>query len=299
MIRDGRLPYEVVTGLIKPDLDTWRELLRQMPYLALLRHLNTLQRAGVLAEREGAEAVAGKLSSREAILKVKVLPFQILMAYRMFEPADPVERIVAMALTDALEASFANMPEMGGGVCIAPDVSSSMSGQLAKMGKTTYGDVASLFAAALFKASRDAVVLPFRDQVIHVKLNPRDSLMTVAGQINALVSGGTAVSAPISVLLDEEVKVDTFIGITDNIEWATDQSGRSGFLAVWREYKRKVAPQVRAFLLTIAPYQHAVAPPSEPDVHFIYGWNDTVLKFISLATGGQGGQVDAVRAMEI
>ena len=50
LIDAGRLPYEVVTGVAKPDVDTWAGLMRQMPYFALLRHLNTLQ------AREGAAA---------------------------------------------------------------------------------------------------------------------------------------------------------------------------------------------------------------------------------------------------
>lgn len=298
LIDEGRLPYEVVTGAIKPDVETWRALMRQMPYLALLRHLNTLQRAGVLADGEAARYVAERLSNDEALHRARVLPFQIFIAYRMFEPVNGDEQLIANALVDALEASFVNMPALDG-VCIAPDVSGSMSSNLSAQGKTSYADVAGIFAAALFKASQTARVLPFREHVIDVKLSPRDSLMTTTGQINQLVSGGTAVSAPISYLLERKVKVGTFIGITDNIEWAADQSGNVGFLPTWRQYKERVAPEARAFLLTIAPYRHAVAPENEPDVHYIYGWNDTVLKYIGLMMEGLEGQVEAVRAMEL
>ncbi|RPI35306.1 MAG: TROVE domain-containing protein [Hyphomicrobiaceae bacterium] len=298
LIVEGRLPYEVVTGVLKPDIDTWRELVGQMPYLALLRHLNTLQRAGVLRDADFAGRVAERLSNRETLRRARVLPFQLFMAYRMFEPVDGAEQWVTNALADALEASFVNMPDLGD-VCIAPDVSGSMSGRLSAHGKTRFADVAGIFAAALVKSTPTARVLPFREHVVEVKLNARDSLTTMAERIAQLVSGGTAVSAPVSYLLDHKVKVRTFIGITDNIEWAADQSGNLGFLPTWHKYKERIAPQARAFLLTIAPYRHAVAPTDEPGVHTIYGWNDSVLKYIGLTLEGLDGQVEAVRGIEL
>lgn len=299
IITEGRLPYEVVTGVIKPDLVTWAELMRQMPYLALLRHVNTLQRAGVLRHAEIAGYVAERLSSADALKRARVLPFQLFTAYRMFRPESPAEQKIAEALITAMEAAFVNMPDLGGDVCIAPDVSGSMGGQIARNNAARFIDIAGIFTAALLKTIPTARVLPFETHVVDVRLSARDSIMTTTDRLARIGGGGTAVSAPISYLLDKHVKVDTFIGITDNIEWATDQSGRLGFLAAWREYRSKIAPEARAFLVTIAPYRHAIAPSSEPDVHYIYGWSDSVLRYISLVAQGLAGQVEAVRAMEI
>lgn len=43
-IERGKLPYETVTGAIKPSKAVWEALLYQMPTFAMLRHLNALQR---------------------------------------------------------------------------------------------------------------------------------------------------------------------------------------------------------------------------------------------------------------
>ncbi|MBN1122124.1 MAG: TROVE domain-containing protein [Anaerolineae bacterium] len=231
LIEEGRLPYEVVTGVIGLDFETWRALMQQMPYFALLRHLNTLQRAGVLKHIDSAKYVAGRLNNADALRKARVLPFRLYMAYRMFDPRNRAERKVADALVEALEASFANMPELGGEVAIAPDVSGSMSGGIAgQRGKTRYIDIAGIFTAALLKASGGAIILPFETDVVKIKLSAHDSAMTTADRLAKIGGGGTAVSAPVSYLLDKRIRVDTFIGITDNIEWARDQSGRHGFL---------------------------------------------------------------------
>ncbi len=238
-----------------------------------------------------ADYVAARLTNAEALRKAKILPFQLYTAYQMFEVKDPAERTVADALVEAMDAAFVNLPDLGGAVCIGPDVSGSMSGPISRMTKVRYIDIAGIFAGALLKANPHALVLPFENKVVSVKLSARDSLMTNADKLAKIGGGGTAVSAPISALLDRKIKVDTFIGITDNIEWATDQSGRHGFLPAWYEYKDKIAPNAQAFLLTIAPYRHAVAPQDSKDIFTIYGWSDSVLAYIALTRHGLAGQV--------
>ncbi|NDJ84516.1 MAG: TROVE domain-containing protein [Chloroflexi bacterium] len=299
LIEVGRLPYEVVTGVVKPDCELWGYLLRQMPYLALLRHLNTLQRAGVFNDASQGEYVVGRLSDAEAIRKAMVLPFQLYAAYVAFEPESPDEKQIQMALVDALEMAFVNMPALGKRVCIAPDVSGSMSGRLSHQGATRYIDVAAIFAAALVKSNPNALALPFDTGILPLSVSSRDSMVTIANQVAGKLGGGTAISAPISHLLDNRIQVDTFIGITDNVEWATDQSGRTGFLAVWNAYRQEIAPAATAFLLTIAPYPQAVAPPSRSDVHFIYGWSDAVLKYMALTQNGIEDQAASVRRLSI
>lgn len=301
LIAAGRLPYEIVTGVTKPDIDTWAELMRQMPYFALLRHLNTLQRAQALANGEHAQYVAERLTNKEALQRAKVLPFRLFMAYQMFQPGAPVERQIAEALVDAMEAAFVNLPDLGGRVCIAPDVSGSMGGRISGQSKTRYIDIAGIFASAMLKASPNALVLPFEHDVVTVKLSARDSIMTTADKLARIGGGGTAVSAPVSYLLKAkpDTAIDTFIGITDNVEWATDRWGNQGFLPTWNEYTGKIAPNAQAFLVTIAPYRHAVAPQETPNVHYIYGWSDSVLKYIALSVNGLAGQVESVRAMQL
>ena len=299
LIEQGRLPYEVVTGAIKPDGATWGYLMRQMPYMALLRHLVTLQRAGVLAEPATAAYVAERLTNREAMRKAKILPFRLHAAWVMFEPRNPAEQIIKAALEAAMEAAFVNLPAIPGVVAIAPDTSGSMGGSVSAPSKVRYIDVAGIFAGALLKASPNALMVPFDTEVREVSLAPGAPVMAVTAEIARLCGGGTAVSAPISKLLAEGTRVDVFIGITDNEEWARDSYGRVGFLPAWREYRQRINPEAQAFLLTIAPYAHAVAPPDEPGVHFIYGWADHVPGYIAQTLAGYASQVAAIRQLDL
>lgn len=299
LIERGRLPYEVVTGAIKPDQQTWEFLMRQMPYFALLRHLNTLQRAGVLAGAETATYVTERLTNPEALRKAKILPFRLHAAWVAFEPANDEERRIKRALEQALEQTFVNLPTLPGVVAIAPDVSGSMSGSIHHPSKVRYIDVAAIFAGAMLKASTNALVLPFETGVVDVDLKPALPLMEIVAKLAAIGGGGTAVSAPISKLLKERTAVDVFIGITDNVEWARDTYGGEGFLPTWRRYRQEIAPNAQAFLITIAPYPHAVAPPEEPGVHYVYGWADHVPGYIAQTLAGFAGQVEAVRQVQL
>jgi 60 kDa SS-A/Ro ribonucleoprotein len=299
LITAGRLPQEIVTGVAKMDAATWRTLIPQMPYMALLRHLNTLQKAGVLADEATAQEVATRLSQPEAVARSKQLPFRFYNAYQLFQPQAPAENLIREALTLALELSFQHMPDLPGRICIAPDVSGSMNGQISAKSHTRFIDIAGIFAAALYKKSPQARIMPFDTYVHAPGFNRGDSLMSIAAQLATYGGGGTALSAPISNLLAQNLAVEVFIGITDNIEWAQDNYGNHGFLTTWRQYKQQVAPQAKAFLLTIAPYQHAVAPDTEPDVFYLYGWNEGVLKFITWTLGDKAGQVAAVQAISL
>ncbi len=299
LISQGRLPYEAVTGAVRPDRETWAFLLRQMPVFATLRHLNALQRAGVFEDEAAVDEVVRRFSDAGAIRKAKILPFRLHAAWTAFVPANEHEARVRAALEQALEAAFANLPALEGRVAIAPDVSGSMSGSIRHPSKVRYIDVAAIFAGALIKSSRDALVLPFEHQVVKLDLDRELSLMQMAERLAAVGGGGTAVSAPVSELLQRRTAVDVFIGITDNVEWATDQHGNQGFLPVWRRYRAEVAPDAQAFLVTIAPYRAAVAPPAEPGVHYIYGWADHVPAYIALTLNGYAGQVELVRRLKV
>ncbi|HEY1015001.1 MAG TPA: TROVE domain-containing protein, partial [Herpetosiphonaceae bacterium] len=294
LIEAGRLPYEIVTGAIKPDRETWGYLMRQMPYMALLRHLVTLQRAEILADPAAAAYVAERLGNAEAMRKAKILPFRLHAAWVMFEPKAEAELMVKAALEQALEQAFVNLPALPGRVVVSPDVSGSMGGSINYPSKVRYIDIAGIFGGALMKASPNASLLPFDTAVREVELTPGEPVMSVTAKIAKLCGGGTAISAPISLLLERREPVDVFIGITDSEEWARDGYGGHGFLPQWRAYREQVAPNAQAFLITIAPYGHAVAPQAEPGVHYIYGWADHVPAYIARTLAGYASQIAAI-----
>lgn len=298
LIEEGRLPHEVATGVVKPDAETWAFIMRQMPHFAMLRNLNTLDRAGVFSNPENVRHAVSVLANREAVLKSKVLPFQYHEAFKAYEGANSDIRD---AIVSALELSFENLPEIPGDVVIAPDVSGSMSNTLSSgKSKATYSDIAGIFSAALFRKSPTCTILPFGDRVVtDFRASRHDSIMTTAKAFHHR-NMGTDVGAPIRYANQNGLRMDVFIGITDNMEWYTQHAGwggqSTGFYGEWTKRTNKNA---KAFLVRIDPYQGAAAPPADSNCHLIYGWNAKVLDYIALTMRGAGGQVEAVRQVNL
>jgi 60 kDa SS-A/Ro ribonucleoprotein len=304
LIREGRLPYEVVVpSLQKTTPSIWSELLVQAPYLNLLRNLVSFHKHEVFKSEESVKLALSKLTSPRAVSRSKVLPFRFYSAYRRCIDEGMDSRI-SDGLRQALELSFANMPDFGQrSIAIGPDVSGSMKDEISTKGSTRFIDIAGILTGALLKCSKGKVVtLPF-DTKVHVNhsLSGRDDVLVTTEKLAKYGGGGTAVGAPIQHLLDGGVKVDVFIGITDQEEWAHGDGyhTRGNFLQLWKEYRQKVNPRAVAYLITIAPHRDAVAHSNEGSVRFIYGWNDQTIKFIASDLEGGASQTQAISAIEL
>ncbi|WP_309121600.1 TROVE domain-containing protein [Paenibacillus sp.] len=279
-IERGKLPYETVTGAVKPSKAVWEALLYQMPTFALLRHLNALQRAGVLEDRRHLDYVVSRLTDKEALQKAKILPFRFATAFRQVE-----QPALQDALREAVELTFGNLPEFGGRTAIFLDISGSMSGQ--------YLEIGSVFALALYKKTQgNSLFWLFDTEVADAKPSRRDSILTQAERIQA--RGGTDTGAPVRKLLQKRENVDQIIMITDE-----QQNSGSPFYGQLNQYRSKVNSEVKAFIVDIAPYRHAMVPVQDPRAFYIYGWSDTVLSYIAQSVQGYATLAERVEAIRL
>ena len=290
IIEDGKLPWEVVVPTV-PKMTTkiWAKLMKNMPYMALLRNLATLERHDVFKTKKNVDYVAGTLSDPDHVRKSKQLPFRFFNAYKTYEG----EQKITDAIVEALEASSENLPEIDGTVCIANDVSGSMGSHINEKSTTTLQDIAAIMGATLIKKNQDGKIIctPFDDKLYHPKLNRKDSVITNSEKLHGN-GGGTTLELPVKELLKNKTKVDVLILITD-----MEENG-SGFLTVWNKYKREVNPKAKVFFCNIAPYRDYPTHTNEKDVFYIHGWSDAVLRYIATAVKGDG-QLDAVNAIDL
>lgn len=305
LIRTGRLPYEVVVPTLQQTTPAiWAELLRQAPYFNLLRTLATFQRHGVFADEANVRYAAERLTDSRAIGRSKLLPFRFFAAWQQYTALENFDSRIADALREALEKSFAALPSLGRrSIAIGTDVSGSMNGQISERSSMSFVDVAGIFTGALLKRCEDRVlVFPF-DTEVHTdgQFSTRDDIMVTAEKIRLLCGGGTAVGAPIQYLLENKIQVDAFIGITDNEDWTYGNGFvcRGSFLELWKKYTARVAPHAKAYLVTIAPYRHAVAPAGSKGVRYIYGWSDSVIGYIGSDLDSGLGQIQQIETMSI
>lgn len=278
LIQEGRLPHEVVTGVIKPDKEIWNAILHQMPIFALLRNLNTLDRAGVLDENR--EYITSVLNDPERLAKSKILPFRFVTAFYQVKKA-----WIKDALRQAVELTFDNLPDIPGKTAVFLDVSGSMDGDYLRTG--------SVFALALYKKTNgNGIFWTFDTRVYDPQPSMYDSILTQAERIKA--GGCTDTGAPVEKLRKDNIYVDNIIIITDE-----QQNTGSPFYKELEKYRRSINPNTKAFVIDIAPYRSAMIPPTDKNAHYIYGWSETVLHYIAMSSEGYSNMVEDINKLEI
>jgi 60 kDa SS-A/Ro ribonucleoprotein len=295
------VPFQMLTAL-ELSAEDWARIAKQGSWQMVRMNLNTFARHGVFAIPTVAKQVAAKLRDPEAIAKARAFPYQLLVAYRM--ASDSVPYKIREALHDALEHSLVNVPALEGKVVVCPDVSGSMSSAVTgSRGSATSQvrciDVAALVAAALLRKNPDARVLPFENNVVGLKLDARDTVMTNAEKLASIGGGGTNCSAPLAQLNREKARADLVVFVSDNESWIdASRGGATATMREWEVFKQR-NPRARLVCIDIQPYATTQAQERE-DVLNVGGFSDDVFKILaSFASGQMGaghwvGEVEAV-----
>lgn len=291
--RTGELPdvpFQMLTAL---ELSTgqWAQMARTGSWQMVRQNLNTFARHGVFEVEGMAELVAEKLRDPQAVAKARVLPYQLLAAFKA--AGDEVPAVVRESLQDAMEAALANVPSFAGRVVVCPDVSGSMgSAVTGHRGSATSSvrciDVAALVAAALLRKNPATRVLPFEQDVVKLSLNPRDSVMTNAKVLASIGGGGTNCSAPLALLNRERALVDVVVLVSDNESWVdAKRHGATQTMREWEALKQR-NPQARLVCIDIQPYGTTQAQ-ERADVLNVGGFSDAVFDMVSAFAEGKAG----------
>jgi 60 kDa SS-A/Ro ribonucleoprotein len=282
------LPFMLLSALPLSRKD-WAAIAKNASWQTTRMNLNTFARHGVFEDHGLAGLIAARLRDAGEIQRARVFPYQLLTAYQNCDVAVPEE--VRNALQDAMELATANVPSIEGRVVVCPDVSGSMSSPVTghRAGATTNVrciDVSALVAASVLRKNQSATVLPFKQAVVPVDLNSRDSVMTNAGRLASIGGGGTNCSAPVRLLNQRKAKADLVIFVSDNESWVDQGRGRgTALLAEWSEFRQR-NPHARLVCLDVQPNQTTQAA-ERADILNIGGFSDRVFEVISAFALGQ------------
>ena len=286
------VPFQMLSAL-PLSAPQWAQIARQGSWQMVRQNLNTFARHGVFELPGMAEAVAAKLRDARAVGQARVMPYQLMSAYKAAGEAVPVP--VREALQDAMELSLAHVPSLAGRVVVCPDVSGSMSSAVTgHRGSATSSvrciDVAALVAAAVLRKNPQARVLPFEQAVVKLQLNPRDTVMSNAQALAKIGGGGTNCSAPLALLNEERAAVDLVILVSDNESWVDAQRhGATQTLREWETLKQR-NPQARLVCIDIQPTATTQAAERH-DILNVGGFSDAVFTLLAnFADGKLGAQ---------
>ena len=288
------VPFQMLTALNlgKPE---WTAIARRAPWQMTRMNLNTFARHGVFDEPGMPELIAERLRDPLKIAKARVFPYQLMMAYKMAYVNNKIPLVVTSALQDAMEIATKNVPEFAGKVYVFPDISGSMHSPVTghRRGSTSTVrcvDVAALVTATVLRKNSDAEVIPFESNVVKVRLNPRDSVMTNAEKLAKFPCGGTNCSAPLAFLNKHKAKGDLVIYVSDNESWVdAPHYGRFGGSATatmqeWSKFRNR-NPGARMVCIDIQPYG-TVQVKERRDILNIGGFSDQVFELIAEFANG-------------
>lgn len=301
--RVRELPNVPWSMLTSHDLspEQWATIAARASWQTLRMNLNTMLRQKALSMPRTVELIARRLKDPELIAQARPMPYQLLAAYK--HVSDDMPRRIVDALHDAMELATKNVPVIEGGVAVFPDCSGSMDSPITGTrkgsdSKVLCRDVAGLVAAALVRANPDAIVMPFTDHAMNLKVEPRDSVMTTTKRIASSCSGGTNCASALALANACSVKARVCIYVSDNESWLEGPPSNlaqrivlgsvnksTATMREWIAYKARV-PNAVLVNINLQPYPTTQAPP-RPDILNVGGFSDAVFELIALAATGE------------
>ena len=292
----------------------WAAIARKMGPQALRMNLNTLVRHGVIGPgagngtREMTDYVAARLADPDEIRRhpqagTRQFPYQFLAAY--MNVGDEVPQKIKAALHQATEIACGNVPELPGPVVIGLDVSGSMGSPVTgnrgrgATSKMRCVDVAALFAAAILRRNPDSVVIPFDTAAYEAKVDPGDTVLSLAERLAKYGGGGTNCSLPLAAA-NAKYAHRKFAGcvlVSDQESWVG--TGRGGSTAVMTEWQTFVRNQVRSHskgfagpklvCIDLQPYTTTQAP-ERSDILNVGGFSDAVFSVVASFLADDNGR---------
>lgn len=275
---------EDADDLAERKSQAWGELIasRKLGYFALLRNLrNILQQAP-----ESLDSAVDMLVDERLIRRSLVMPFRYIVALKEFRSLSGDARKVILALSRAVDISLANVPDFPGNTLICVDVSGSMQrgGQTA-----TPAEIASLFAAALYKANNADLML-FTTDAKYFSPNPADSTLTIADRIiSNAIPRGTNFHAPIQLA---NKAYDRIIFLSDMQGWI-NYNAPTGTLA---QYERKCGVRPSIYSFDLAGYGDMQFPADR--VLCLAGFSEKTFEVMALLEQDKNALINKIKAVE-
>jgi hypothetical protein len=272
--------------------ETWTQAVELMGHMALLRNLRNFHQNQVPATVYVEKLV-------KTAEKGTQLPFRYVAAYKEVKAAGGQARVLD-AIESCLKLSLKQLPTFKGRVMSLCDNSGSAQGATtSSMGSMRVADIANLTAVLTAYASEEGHIGVFGDELKTLEVRKSASILDQVEQVNKLGhSVGQGTENGVWVFFKEALKKKEH---WDHLFIYSDmQAGHGGLYGVnpsdygafkWnggrnidvaalvQEYRRKVNPKVKVYLVQVAGYKDTLLPEFYKDTYILGGWGEGLLKF--------------------
>lgn len=128
--------------------------------------------------------------------------------------------------------------------------------------------------------------MPFKESVVNLDLNPRDTIMTNAQRMASVGAGGTDCSAPLRALNAVGARADLVVFVSDNESWMDAQNGPgTATMKEWERFRTR-NPKARLACIDLTPNRTSQALSRE-DILNIGGFSDQVFSLLGEFAAGR------------
>jgi 60 kDa SS-A/Ro ribonucleoprotein len=252
LIREFRLPREVIPTQFLNNLEVWEALLEEMPMTAMIRNLGKMSSVGLLGPMsEWTKVVTNQLRDTEKLHKARVHPINVLVALKTYSLGHgikgslkwDVNQQIVNALDDAFYGSFDNIDPINKRVLVAIDKSGSMASS-ASATILTAQECAAVMAMVTVRKSDQYYVVAYDSEntyrhgrhtgLVDLQIDPRQRLDDILKRMPA-DGGGTDASLPIRWATNSKIKFDAICLYSDGESWA----GHIHASQALEEYRKK------------------------------------------------------------
>lgn len=278
--------WETILSAKGNNAETWGYLIENnlVGYMALLRNLRNI----VNAKPYNMDKVFEIIRSEERVRKSKQLPFRFYSAYKSIKDDKICEEKAYEALEDAIKHSVKNIKKLKGRTLIAADVSGSMNFTISYRSNIKCSEIAVVMLAIANYICEDAITVTFDDSLVLYDLDKDKGILKNAESI--YVGGGwTDLTLPIKYLLNQKIKVDRIIMLSDN----EINAGYSRTCQAWVDkYRKDINPDLWVHSIDMQGYgtQQFIGEKT----NILAGWDEKVLEFIPRVEEGIGSLKDEI-----
>lgn len=270
---------------------TWEGLIDsgKVGYMALLRNLSNI----IQAKPKNIEKVWETIENPYAVKRSKQLPFRFLSAYKQISRGAGSRALDA--LEAAVEASVDNIQKLPGTTVIAVDVSGSMSSPVSAKSTTQCVEIGMMLGLIANRICENSMFYTFDTSIKKYPLSRRANILETC--YNSRCGGGTNMDLPFRVMINDGIKADRVIIISDNMcNSGYSMWGQKPVQSMADEYRRKSGNDIWVHAIDLQGY--GTQQFAGPKTNIIAGWSEKVLNFILLAEQGEGTLEKTIAAYE-
>lgn len=277
----------------------WDELLKnnRLGYFATLRNLRNIAQQAP----KSLDMALNVITDKERIEKTLVMPFRYTTAMDAIDEMNSsIKSKIKTALSEAIDKSVSNVPNLEGKTAVLLDDSGSMQGSFGKRTSNVIPiEIGSLFASVLIK-SNNADLVMFSSEARHVAVNKNDTVLTTRDQLlQNIEAAGTNFGNAINVL-DKEY--DRIIILSDMQAWERTSHKRIFFrgesvIDAYKDYCNNYSASPKLYSWDLQGYGDMQFP--EKDVFCLAGWSDKVFDIMQMLESQTSSLIKKVNSMSL